>query len=137
MNLSNANIFDADLSKHIQRLTKLERLGLRGTHITDAGLYFLRNLTNLHYLDLESCKISDSGMVHLQNLKTLKFLHIPDTNVSDAAINKLQEALPNCRIRTDETRGTRQIRIETFAVSLFFNKVSSRLLEGRISFAFL
>ena len=128
VNLSNAEIFDADISKHIRALTKLERLGLRGTHITDEGLNCLRNLTKLQYLDLEgthitdkgltflrnlpklqylnlaSCKITDSGLAYLQDLKTLKLLGVPDTNVSDAAINSLREALPNCHIWTGETR---------------------------------
>lgn len=104
LHISNAEIFDAAVAQHIRGLTNLNRLGLRGTRITDEGLNFLQNLTKLQYLDLGSCKISDCGLVLLQNMRTLKSLDISDTNVSDAVINNLQEALPNCRIiTTDQT----------------------------------
>jgi Leucine-rich repeat (LRR) protein len=98
LSISNAEIFDADVAQHIRGLTNLRRLGLGGTHITDDGLSYLRRLNNLQHLDLSSCAISDSGLVHLQNLTALDLLDLSHSNIGPTAINRLQEALPNCRV---------------------------------------
>ena len=98
--VSHAEIFDSDLAQNIHRLANLTGLGLDATHITDDGLTYLQGLKNLQHLDLSSCEITDSGLVHLQNLTAVDLLDLSHTNIAQTAINRLQEALPNCRILT-------------------------------------
>jgi hypothetical protein len=42
--------------------------------------------------------INDDGLEYLKGLKNLRVLLIRWTKVTDAGVEKLQQALPNCRI---------------------------------------
>ena len=57
----------------------------------------LRGLT-INGLDLGDTDITDEGLAHLKGLTNLKSLNLRGTDVSDEAVDKLREALPNCRI---------------------------------------
>ncbi len=46
----------------------------------------------------------DSGLEHLEKLTSLEWLHLNDTQVTDAGIEKLQRALPKCRIYLNDCR---------------------------------
>ena len=122
LGLGRTQVTDAGL-EYLQGLTKLEKLGLSGTQVTDAGLVHLKGLTNLTSLNLYNTKVTDSGLVHLEGLTKLEelslwgtkvtgaglvhlkeltrleYLSLLSTNVTDAAVKKLQQALPNCKIR--------------------------------------
>jgi hypothetical protein len=52
--------------EHIEELSKLERLNLEKTHITDAGLGRLKGMTNLIYLNLDRTQITDAGLGPVQ-----------------------------------------------------------------------
>jgi hypothetical protein len=41
----------------------------------------------------------DAGLEHLATLTHLKSLSLVDTQVTDAGVNKLQQALPMCKIK--------------------------------------
>lgn len=64
-------------------MTKLERLSLFSTLITDDGV---TDLTNLTYLNLVSDTITDRGIQTLTNLRTLHFVH---NTISDKGIRNL------------------------------------------------
>ena len=64
-----------------------------------AGLEHLKGLTKLGYLNLWSTKVTDAGLVHLEGLTNLKGLNLRKTQVTDAGVEKLQQALPKCKIR--------------------------------------
>jgi Leucine Rich repeat len=49
-----------------QTLTKLEKLILIGTQVTDAGLAHLKSLTKLSSLDLAFTRVTDAGVTELQ-----------------------------------------------------------------------
>ena len=96
--LGDTNVTDFGLP-HLKGLTKLESLGLGGPQVTDAGLEHLKGLTNLEVLNLTRTKITDAGLVHLKGLTGLLFLYLNRTKVTDAGVEKLQQALPKCKIR--------------------------------------
>jgi serine/threonine protein kinase/Leucine-rich repeat (LRR) protein len=69
---------------YIRDLQQLKNVRLWGTQVTDAGLSHLRNLTNLELLELEHN-------------------YAPVTRVTGQGVAVLREALPKCRIVTDDT----------------------------------
>ena len=99
LNIENTRISDAGLS-HLAGLAQLRELWLSGTQITDAGLVHLAGLPGLQLLWLDETPITDSGLSHLAGLPRLQVLNLINTKGTDAGVKKLQQALPNCRIRT-------------------------------------
>ena len=57
-------------------LTRVTRLDLCGSDVTDAGLAALRDLTQLETLDLRYTFITDEGLAHLGELENLTELHL-------------------------------------------------------------
>ncbi len=95
--LNYTKVTDAGLVD-IQGLRQLRCLGLHGTKVTDAGLVHLQGLRQLQRLGLSGTDITDAGLVHLQGLRQLKDLSLEETQVTDAGVNKLEYALPNCKV---------------------------------------
>ena len=95
--LDETQVTDAGL-KHLKELTNLEWLDLDVTQVTDAGLKHLKGLTNLEKLYLQGTQITDIGLKHLGGLTNLKDLALADTHVTEEGIQKLQQALPKCKI---------------------------------------
>lgn len=60
---------DDDWLKNIADFTKLERLDLSDTQVTDAGLAQLKGLTSLEHLYLVNTLVSDAGLEHLNRRK--------------------------------------------------------------------
>ena len=89
---------DEVLAEKLKGLTKLERLYLSDTEVTDAGLVHLKGLTKLEVLWLTSTKVTDAGLVHLKGLTKLERLSLGGTKVTDAGIQELKKALPDCKI---------------------------------------
>ena len=58
----------------------------------------LKALTKLKRLDLENTQVTDAGLVHLKGMTNLKRLYLDNTQVTDEGVKKLQQVLPNCRI---------------------------------------
>ena len=84
---------------HLQSLTELTFLDLSNTNVSDAGLAHLTDLTDLMHLELSSTRVSDKGLVHLKKLTKLNYLNLRATQVSDAGVQELQQALPNLKIK--------------------------------------
>jgi hypothetical protein len=97
LSLIGTRITDAGL-QHLKRLTQLRILSLIGTRITDTGLQHLEGLTHLQELYLDGTKITDAGLQHVKGLTQLRTLGLTGTKVTDESVEKLQQALPNCRI---------------------------------------
>ena len=98
LSLYGSFVSDASLA-HLQSLTELTFLDLSNTNVSDAGLAHLTDLTNLMHLELSSTRISDKGLVHLKKLTKLNDLNLPATQVSEAGVHELQQALPSLRIK--------------------------------------
>ena len=62
----------AMLRDRIGSLTRLERLRLSGSSVSDAGLSHLKGLATLPELDLSSTQVSDAGLVYLKALGSLE-----------------------------------------------------------------
>jgi len=84
--------------KHLKKLSKLQSLYLDTNKVTDEGLKHLEGLTNLQTLHLDANKVTDEGLVHLEGLTNLQSLSLINTKVTDEGVEKLQKAIPNCRI---------------------------------------
>jgi hypothetical protein len=67
---------------------------------TDDVLVHLQELRQLRFLFLDGAKITDAGLVHLRRLSQLQTLDVRNTKVTDQGVKKLQQALPNCKIKT-------------------------------------
>ncbi len=98
LHLNRTEATDAGLV-HLKGMTKLKYLGLFSTKVTDSGLAHLEGLTKLVKLDLRATRVTDAGLVHLEGLTKLEELGLYSTKVTAAAVKKLQQALPNCKIK--------------------------------------
>ncbi len=85
-------ITDAGI-EHVKKLTRLERLELKGPNITDVGLTHLAGLTALESLSLEGARVSGSGLRNLTKCSRLKSLSIEsqDLVLDDQTIKTLGE----------------------------------------------
>ncbi len=87
----------ASISKH----KDLEGLTLQnGRRVTDDGLQHLDRIEEAtERSNLWNCKgITDDGLKHLRDLKQLKSLNLGGTKVTEQGIERLQQALPECKI---------------------------------------
>lgn len=98
LDLGGALVTDAGL-KHLGRCRELEMLGLRGTAVSDTGLHEIASHTELRELDLFNTQVSDAGLEHLARFWNLELVYVGETKVTTTGLAKLQEALPNCKIR--------------------------------------
>ncbi len=89
---------DAGL-RHLAPLGHLRWLDLGGTRVTDAGLKFLRGNTGLKHLDLSRTRITGEGLPLLAGLTHLEELWLIGTAVTAEGKAKLKRALPKCHIR--------------------------------------
>jgi hypothetical protein len=98
---------------YLQQVSKLENLELLHVYgvdqITDSGLAQVAKLTKLRSLNLgdggwfdsgvQDCmKVTDQGLENLHALKNLKDLELNTTEASRAGVEKLRNALPNCKV---------------------------------------
>ncbi len=76
----------------------LRGLALMGTDMTDDLLKPLTGLTDLEVLMLRKTKVTDVGLEHLGGMKSLQHITLGQTKVTEAGVEKLQKALPKCRL---------------------------------------
>jgi hypothetical protein len=80
---------DAELER-ISRLTKLRRLSLDHTSVTDAGLRAIERLTQLESLSLSQTKIGDQGLMSISHLAHLQSLFLNQTAITDLGLQQLK-----------------------------------------------
>lgn len=88
LDLSDSAISDATLV-HLKPLSNLQVLGLRRTGVTDEGLAAISGLPKVRAVDLRNSNIADAGLVHLGKLKSLADLQLEKSKVTDAGILEL------------------------------------------------
>jgi Leucine-rich repeat (LRR) protein len=79
-------------------LTRLKRLYLRGTAVTDAELASLSGLGQLETFDLSDTGISDKGLEHLTGLHSLKELDLKHTQVTSRGVEQLKSLIPHLKV---------------------------------------
>jgi len=107
LELSNMVFKDADL-KYLAGLTKLERLDLHGTEVTDGSMPYLHKLAQLKYVSFAKTMIQGTKLGSLAPLKLLVRLELGHNNLKSGALtglSKLQSLkilrMQNCQI-TDQ-----------------------------------
>jgi hypothetical protein len=98
LHLNGTQITDGQLA-HLEAADSLQELYLSATPITDAGLKHLGQLTELEHLDLSATRITDLGLVHLRTLTRLETLDLVGTAVTPGGVQTLSQALPDLKIR--------------------------------------
>jgi hypothetical protein len=83
---------------HLEEMAELRMLSLGKTQITDGGLAHLGKMTKLELLNLVDTQISDDGLADLEGMTELEQLWLVGTQVTDEGVEKLQQALPSCYI---------------------------------------
>jgi hypothetical protein len=87
---------------HLKELPQLRELLIgdfrEESTITNAALKHIGEMKSLHLLSIYSASVTDEGLVHLENLPQLKELTLSKTKVTPEGVQRLQRALPNCRI---------------------------------------
>ena len=93
----NARIGDATLDR-IAELTKLQRLELSQTNVSDQGIRKLSRLSSLKGLTLRGTDVTDEALETLGELKELVYLDLRGTGVTEEGISDLRLDLPECKI---------------------------------------
>jgi WD40 repeat protein len=113
--------FDDAALQRLKGFTRLRELTLSDSMVTDAGLEHLKGLTQLRRLDISGLRVTDAGLEHLKGLHQLrelnlssepsslylvvdppkKWLHreLGGTRVTEEGVKRLQQALPDCKIK--------------------------------------
>jgi hypothetical protein len=89
-------LVDDDL-RHLKNLPKLKFLNLSSTDVTDRGVAVLTNL-HLISLHLEQTAVSDASAESLAKIKTLMYLCLDEGAMSESALQRIREALPDCKV---------------------------------------
>ena len=95
LNLGHTGVSNIDLD-HIEGLTQLRELSLSFTKVSDGGMPSLKKLTNLETLDLSQTIVTDLGLENLKGLKKLKRLNLVDTPLARG--RELQAAIPGLEV---------------------------------------
>lgn len=72
-------------------------LGLRG-EVDEEICAMLGQMPTLEIVSFESGRLGDSCLMHFEGLRNLRRLVLPNRGASQEAVNRLQRALPNCKI---------------------------------------
>jgi hypothetical protein len=84
-------VTDAGLA-HVQGLTTLKNLSLRGLPISDEGLYALSDLPSLEVLYLDRTKVRGPGLGRLKSLSKLRAIVLDGSTVTDEGLSHLAGA---------------------------------------------
>jgi hypothetical protein len=79
-------------------MTRLKKLNLDHTGITDEGLKEISEWTNLEEVSIRWTKTTGAGLTHLKNLGKFNVLMKTRSSSDDAAVKALHEALPSLQI---------------------------------------
>lgn len=91
-------VFEKDAFNLLPQLTKVMRLNLANTNITDKDVSKLQSLDSLRYLNLVGTKVSANGIMPLQKLKSLHSLFLYQTNISRENFKELRRLFAKTQI---------------------------------------
>jgi hypothetical protein len=83
LDLSHTEITDQGLESLAKEFPNLLRLGLTGTHVTDAAMVHVGKLTQLEHLTLSDTKVGDEGLKRLDRLTKLQYVYVNSSTVTN------------------------------------------------------
>jgi hypothetical protein len=86
--------------KYISQLTKLRRLKLNDSRVTNAGINQLKALTELRYLNVKGTAVSAAGLKDLAGLKKLGVIYTFNSALIAGELMDLKKSFPKTRIDT-------------------------------------
>ena len=98
LNLSNTTTDDSSLAV-LESMSRLTRLHLAHTRVTDAGLQHLGRMPYLEYLNLVGTAVGDEGLRALEHLSRLRAVYLWGTRVTDSGVERLHRALPRATVQ--------------------------------------
>ncbi len=98
----------------------VRQLSFVGTSVEDADLATVAMFSRLERLYLGATRVTDAGMKHFVVLKNLEYLSLHGTEVSEQRRQQLRLLLPNCRVcpRSDSTTPVPPIIVESSVPTL-------------------
>jgi hypothetical protein len=103
LDLRRSRVTDAGLV-HLTKATRLKQLWLDKCQVTDAGLVHLKTLTNLESLRLDDTRVTDRGLANLKGMAKLKSLNLSNTSISDAGMVHLARLINLTELGLDSTQ---------------------------------
>ena len=94
LNVTGTRLTDAGLARLVEMFPKLRELRIGAPQATAEGLSHLARLP-LDWLILVEMKITDDGARHVAGMKSLQSLYLPGCEISDAARSDLERAIPH------------------------------------------
>ncbi len=96
----NSSGYSGDGLKSLTPMPSVKKVGFSLSGFDDSAVSYLSCFPSLESLALGETKITDTGIREIAKLKKLTELEIQDCNVTPDGVNFLQDALPNCKIKT-------------------------------------
>jgi WD40 repeat protein/Leucine-rich repeat (LRR) protein len=130
IDLDRTAITDAGVAS-LKDLKSLEILWLRGTKVSDAGLAHIAGLSNLTFISLDNTAITDDGLKHIEKLGNLRLLNLNSTGVTAEGVKKLQAIIPHCKIawKFEEANPKREITPSPSAPATIFEAPAAEAPE--------
>ncbi len=94
------------------RMPRLERLDLRATAVTDAGLVRLAGHATLAELVLAQTKLTDAAVEALQALPALREVNVWSAGLSGEALARLRSARPDLAVEAGDALTTPELETE-------------------------
>ena len=101
VNLSRTQITDQGLAR-LCTMSELEQLRLSSSRITDEGITSIGRLEHLRFLHLLDLPMTDAGLDALHSLKNLESLYLDRTKVTDDGLARLVAAMPQVHLHIDD-----------------------------------
>jgi len=86
---------------HISKMSNLKQLILQQTPINGTGLIYLTQLQYLEHLNLSKTEVDDAGILHILKISSLKEVHLNQTKVSETLVQALQKNNPVLQVQLD------------------------------------
>jgi hypothetical protein len=86
---------------HISKMSNLKQLILQQTPINGTGLIYLTQLQHLEHLNLSKTEVDDPGILHILKIPSLKGVHLNQTEVSETLVQALQKNNPILQVQLD------------------------------------
>ncbi len=111
IDLSFTQVTDTGFAALAGILTKLERLELAHTQITDATLQRLKAVTGLKTLNLTATRITDAGLVQVGRFTTLQVLLLDQTGISAEGLTNQKSLTELQHLSLSENKGVNDIGV--------------------------